>query len=84
MAAPLDYRDIVIEHLAAELAEKDAALVEALRNCDGYRLLAYAALEQLHPVVVREDRRREQMARLVDELRRLRGFLIQRDQERAA
>lgn len=77
-------RELLIEDLNAELLETEASLVEALRDRDGYRLLASAALEQLHVVHERERRHLEARARLVDELRRLRGFLMRQDQERAA
>jgi hypothetical protein len=78
-----DY-EAVIDTFARELARTEDALVEARRCREAYRLLVSVALEQLHTALEREQRHRHQGARLLDELRRLRGFLIQRDQERAA
>lgn len=64
-----DYRELVIEHLNAELAEKDAALVEALRDCDGYRLLAYASLERIAQLTLQNDSLQRRVAGVVAEIR---------------
>jgi hypothetical protein len=47
-----------IDHLLAELQEKDEALVNALRELSGYRLLAYSALQCVSDLTVQVDRLR--------------------------
>jgi hypothetical protein len=76
--------EAVIDTFARELARTQDELVEALRGRAAYWSLATMALAQLHAHQAREERHREERERLVDDLRRLRAFLIRGDREKAA
>lgn len=56
MGPKADYRDAVIDTLQMMLAEKDAALIEALRDRETYREMAKEGIEQLRKVTLENGR----------------------------
>lgn len=79
-----DFRDLALEHLAAD----EAALRERVRSveadADSYRALAQQALQALADLTTERDRQRERIRRLTDENAWLRAELMGRDAGRAA
>lgn len=51
-----DHRDLVIDHLAAEVARYEAALVATTQERDAYALLAKVALESVAVLTTRNER----------------------------
>jgi hypothetical protein len=51
----------------------------AFEFCDGYKAIAIEALDALARATKRHRQQREEIARLVDELKRLREFLLEQD-----
>jgi hypothetical protein len=66
----VEYRDLVIEHLADSEASWEACAIEAIREAQAYRELARVALGRLHHVTQQLARERHMRLALADELRR--------------
>lgn len=57
MATP-DWRDMYIEHLLADLADTESALVRAVQERESYRELARASLDRISDLTKQNDRLR--------------------------
>lgn len=59
-----DYRDIALDDFADDFAATEAALIDALRDRDAYRLALCVAIERLRRREVQNKRLQEQVAEM--------------------
>jgi hypothetical protein len=67
-----DYRDLALEHAAADHVELVARVADLEDERAAYRVLAQEAIHALHHITTERDRLRDRLYRLLDELRGLR------------
>ena len=65
----VDYRDMVIEQFADELADCEAALVRALQEREAYQLLAKVAIERIAEFTAKLARLQQRNRQLLEEIR---------------
>ena len=79
----VDYRDLAIETLAADLTDRERLLTEAIIDAMAYREQAQQATRLLHDYYGQTERQRQTIGRLRDETRGLREQIL-RDERAAA
>ncbi len=79
-----DYRDLCIEHVAADEAVLRERLVEALAAATGYRALAQQAIHALYELRRELERTRQAHGRTRDEYREFRARVMHEEAREAA
>jgi hypothetical protein len=74
-----DYRDLALEHLAADEAALRARVRSLEADVLAYRALSQQTIHALASVTRHRDRQRDELHRLREENRWLRGELMRRD-----
>lgn len=67
---------MLIEHLSIDLEEQETLLVEALRDRDGYQLLAKVSLERIATLTAENDRLRRRLQDVQGEMRERRATVV--------
>ena len=79
-----DYRDLVVEHFAADEVVLREQLIEALAMAAGYRVLSQQAIHVLHDLTRQLERTRQAHARTLGEYRTLRERVMREAAREAA